>query len=117
MSLAQTGERRQQQLMTAQSLSGAGTLTDRRRHQHYHMDHRQWRVQRWHHRWESTATKNGKTTSFTWNVFDPDKPIGIKLPWWSDHMRQRQHSRSVSELVLSVPRGNKKSGSLRLPPL
>jgi hypothetical protein len=31
-------------------------------------------------RWESSATKSGKTTSFTWNVFDLNKPIGIKLP-------------------------------------
>ena len=31
-------------------------------------------------RWESSATKSGKTTSFKWNVFDLDKPIGIKLP-------------------------------------
>lgn len=31
-------------------------------------------------RWETSSTKGGKTTSFTWDVFDLNKPIGIELP-------------------------------------
>jgi hypothetical protein len=31
-------------------------------------------------RWESKATKDGKTTSFTWDVFDLNKPVGHELP-------------------------------------
>lgn len=31
-------------------------------------------------RWETRSTSNGKTTSFTWDVFDLNKPIGIELP-------------------------------------
>ncbi|MFA5789701.1 MAG: carboxypeptidase-like regulatory domain-containing protein [Caldisericia bacterium] len=31
-------------------------------------------------RWETRATKDGKTTSFTWDVFDLNKSIGIELP-------------------------------------
>jgi hypothetical protein len=31
-------------------------------------------------RWETTSTKDGKTTSFTWDVFDLNKSIGIELP-------------------------------------
>jgi hypothetical protein len=31
-------------------------------------------------RWETKSTKDGKTTSFTWDVFDLNKSIGIELP-------------------------------------
>ncbi len=31
-------------------------------------------------RWETRSTKDGKTTSFTWDVFDLNKPISIELP-------------------------------------
>ena len=31
-------------------------------------------------RWETKSSKDGKTTSFTWDVFDLNKSIGIELP-------------------------------------
>lgn len=31
-------------------------------------------------RWETKSTKDGKTTAFTWDVFDLNKQIGIELP-------------------------------------
>jgi len=31
-------------------------------------------------RWENRSTKDGKTASFTWDVYDLNKPLDIKLP-------------------------------------